>query len=263
LVLAGLLFGCGAAPEPVGEPLGCVPPLLFGHRGTPLLAPENTLEAFAYAADSGGDGLEVDVRMTADAQLVVLHDAGLERTTGQPGRVSDYTLEQVQALDAGSWFDPSFAGAHVPSVAEVLDVYADGEQLFLWDLKELAAAEQLVDEVQARGLEARSLWSSWTPSILARIRERLPLARTALYTDHLDDLNGLDPATIPVVRVPKDLEADVDVVESIAAMGFGTAISGSLISWQTEERALTEIGLVNNMELTWQRRVERKPAQCP
>lgn len=79
-------------------------PLLFAHRGTSTMAPENTLAAFGFAAQHAADVLETDVRLSADGRVMVTHDATLERTTDGSGRVREQTLAELQELDAGYRF---------------------------------------------------------------------------------------------------------------------------------------------------------------
>jgi glycerophosphoryl diester phosphodiesterase len=105
-------------------------PLLFGHRGASRHAPENTLEAFDLAARQGANVLEMDVHMTADGEVVVLHDAELARTTDGHGEVSTHTFAQLCALDAGARFvDPngtrSFVGrgCKIPRLIDVLRAF--------------------------------------------------------------------------------------------------------------------------------------------
>ncbi|HZN03712.1 MAG TPA: glycerophosphodiester phosphodiesterase family protein [Candidatus Polarisedimenticolia bacterium] len=97
-------------------------PLVLAHRGSRLRAPENTLEAFALALQEGADGIELDVRRTADGVPVVLHDPALDRTTDGRGPLAVTTFADLRRLDAGAWFDRRHRGAHVPSLAEVLDL---------------------------------------------------------------------------------------------------------------------------------------------
>ena len=92
-------------------------PALVAHRGLLRHAPENTLAAFAACLDLNL-GFELDVRRTKDGHLVVLHDATLDRTTTGKGKLADHTLAQLRKLDAGSWFDPAFAGEKVPTLDE-------------------------------------------------------------------------------------------------------------------------------------------------
>ena len=95
-------------------------PILVAHRGLLRHAPENTLPAFAACLELG-IGFELDIRTTKDGHLVVLHDDSVERTTDGPRQsIRDMTLDQVRQLDAGSWFDPAFAGVGVPTLEETL-----------------------------------------------------------------------------------------------------------------------------------------------
>ena len=120
---------------------------LIAHRGASAYAPENTLEAYKLAMQQGATFVEQDLQITKDGVLVCLHDLTLERTTNVatvfPDRftlegsvkhwyVSDFTLREIQQLDAGSWFDPKFAGIKIPSWQEAIDssgvkVFGEGE----------------------------------------------------------------------------------------------------------------------------------------
>ncbi len=94
---------------------------IIGHRGFSARAPENTLASVEAALRAGADAVEWDVHVAADGTPVVIHDATLGRTTNGVGPVRRRTLAQLQGLDAGSWFDPSFAGERIPSLAQALD----------------------------------------------------------------------------------------------------------------------------------------------
>lgn len=93
---------------------------ISAHRGAKGYAPENTMAAFRRAAELGADSVELDVHLTADDHIVVIHDEALDRTTNGTGYVRDHTWDEIRALDAGSWFAPDFAGERVPLLAEVL-----------------------------------------------------------------------------------------------------------------------------------------------
>lgn len=95
---------------------------IMAHRGSRINRPENTLAAFEEAVRVGADGIELDVHLSQDGQVVVLHDETLDRTTDGSGFVHEWTLADLQQLDAGSWFDPAFSGQRIPSLAEVLDL---------------------------------------------------------------------------------------------------------------------------------------------
>ena len=94
-------------------------PLVLAHRGASQLAPENTLAAFHKAVEVGADGIELDVRLTKDKHVVVIHNRRVDRTTTGHGLVGTHSLEVLKSLDAGSWFGAEFAGELVPTLDEV------------------------------------------------------------------------------------------------------------------------------------------------
>ena len=93
------------------------------HRGASGHAPENTMEAFQKGFEMKADYIEIDVQMTKDGELVVIHDTTVDRTTNGTGKVGDLTLEEIRQLDAGSWFSEAYAGEIVPTFEEVLDAF--------------------------------------------------------------------------------------------------------------------------------------------
>ena len=97
-------------------------PPIVGHRGAAGLAPENTLAGILRAYREGAGWVEFDVKLTADAVPILMHDDKLGRTTDGRGKVAAKTLEEIQSLDAGSWFAPEFAGERVPTLAAALEL---------------------------------------------------------------------------------------------------------------------------------------------
>ncbi|GAA0492335.1 glycerophosphodiester phosphodiesterase [Streptomyces stramineus] len=138
-------------------------PVAIGHRGVPVLAPENTLASVDRAADLGIRWVENDVQRTRDGALIVMHDTTLDRTTDAeqrfPGRapwkVADFTLAEIQKLDAGSWFDGRFAGERVPTLQRYLERVDRHRQKLLLEVKapELypGIERQLVSELRRTG----------------------------------------------------------------------------------------------------------------
>lgn len=152
-------------PRP-GHPYLAGAPLLFAHRGGSLLAPENSMEAFRRAVELwGADILEMDVRLTRDNELVVIHDETVDRTTDGTGPVRDHTLAQLSELDAGFRFrDPAgrrsyrAAGVRIPTFAEVLEAFPHTRLNV--DAKVPEATPRLVKLVAARGAQDRVLLAS-------------------------------------------------------------------------------------------------------
>ncbi|TVP75861.1 MAG: glycerophosphodiester phosphodiesterase [Gemmatimonadales bacterium] len=149
-----------------GRPYMAGAPLLFAHRGGAALAPENTMEAFRGAVHHwGADVLEMDVHLTADGVLVVIHDDTVDRTTNGSGPVADLTLSQLRELDAGHAFldlegTPSFRdrGVRVPTFQEVLDAFP--RTRLNVDAKAPAAARPLQTLVREQGESHRVLLAS-------------------------------------------------------------------------------------------------------
>ena len=97
--------------------------IIIGHRGASGYAPEHTFASWDLALTMSVDYIEQDLQMTSDGVLVVMHDPTLDRTTSGSGEVIRHTLAEVQALDAGAWFDPKFAGERVRTLCELFERY--------------------------------------------------------------------------------------------------------------------------------------------
>jgi len=102
-----------------------MPPRIVGHRGAKASSPENTLAAFRRAHAQGASWVEFDAKLTKDGEVVIIHDATLERTTNGTGNVADRTLREIRELDAGSWFGAEFAGERVPMLVEALALFVE------------------------------------------------------------------------------------------------------------------------------------------
>jgi glycerophosphoryl diester phosphodiesterase len=126
------------------------------HRGASGHAPENTLSAFDKALEMKADYIEIDVQMTQDGELVVIHDTTVDRTTNGTGAVGDYTLNEIQQLDAGSWFGEEFAGERIPTFEEIIDRYRGKIGILI----ELKSPEQYpgVEEKVAEALMQRNMY---------------------------------------------------------------------------------------------------------
>jgi len=135
----------------------------------------------------GADGIEFDVRLCADGVPVVIHDATVDATTDGSGPVAKMTLSALKELDAGSWFDPAFAGERIPTLTEVLEVVG-GRLLLNVELKGGALLNDrleraVADEIECHGLADQVLLSSFNPLILRRVQRIDPLLSTGLlYT---------------------------------------------------------------------------------
>lgn len=148
--------------------------LIYAHRGASGYAPENTLEAFRLAMEMGADGFELDVHMSKDGELVVIHDETVDRTTNGTGLVRDHTLAQLKALDASCGM-ANYQNARIPTLAEVfalvqnthhlVNVEIKTDEWFYPELEEkcLALAKEM-------GMEDRVIYSSFNHFTLKKLR---------------------------------------------------------------------------------------------
>lgn len=161
--------------------------IVVGHRGASRYLPENTMASFAKGVEMGADAIELDVHLTADGQLAVIHDDTLDRTTDRSGRIADLAMEDIRAADAGARFVPAggedtpFAGqGHtVPTLPEVLDWLPDDIGLVI-EIKARAAADAVVAAVASHPVRSsgRLAVISFDEATIDEVREQDPVIRT-------------------------------------------------------------------------------------
>ncbi|MFA5040561.1 MAG: glycerophosphodiester phosphodiesterase family protein [Bdellovibrionales bacterium] len=132
-----------------------IPPFI-AHRGAPKLAPENSLESFIVARDSGAKWIETDVKLTSDGIPILIHDETLDRTTNGQGLVSQTSWKTIQTLDAGSWFSPAFSNTRVTSLTEMLTFCSSSRMRLILELKPSPGRTQAT--VMVTLIEASKMW---------------------------------------------------------------------------------------------------------
>jgi len=217
LVTGAVLIGAGAPisfgpppPPPPTEPWLARRPLVIAHAGGDLEAPHETLYAYKHAIAAGADMLEMDLRLSADHQLMVMHDDTLDRTTNATGAVRDLTVAQLQALDNGYWFVPNCWSCHdrppseytlrgvrtgatpppagytaadftIPTFEQMLTNFPD--RLMDIEIKDgpdgMAAAEALAARLNGSPQAARVVVVSFDDTILAHFHELAPTIATS------------------------------------------------------------------------------------
>jgi glycerophosphoryl diester phosphodiesterase len=168
---------------------GIARPLLFAHRGLSSIAPENTMAAFKMARDLGIPGVELDVHLTSDGKLAVIHDHSTARVSGVPLELERSSWKDLSALDIGSWKDGKWKGERLIELAELFEELGDS-LYFDVELKsnlssdyglEAAVAACLRDAFASKaGLTGRILVSSFNPMALARFKYLAPAIPTAI-----------------------------------------------------------------------------------
>jgi glycerophosphoryl diester phosphodiesterase len=172
--------------------------VIIGHRGARFEAPENTLPGFRYALELGLDAVEFDVRMSADGDLLVMHDETVDRTTNGHGNVADLTLADLRALDARAAFPDWDEPCIIPTLDEVLDLVGHlGELLIEIKSDAQARLERIVPETVAtitrRGLGERVTLTSFAPEALAIAQREAPDIRRG-YIGKWDERQYLNTA---------------------------------------------------------------------
>ena len=168
-------------------------PLIVAHRGLLLHAPENTLPNFRACLELRL-GFEFDVQRTKDGQLVCIHDGTVDRTTNGAGKVDELSLSELQALDAGSWFDRGFAGEKPPTIEEVLALvsqYRQRDVLIAVDLKAANVEQEVVRLAEKYKVLDRLLFIGRTitePSVRRAIKKASSHAHAATVANTPDEL---------------------------------------------------------------------------
>lgn len=237
-------------------------PVNMAHRGASAHAPENTLEAFRLAAESGAGGLETDVHMTRDGHIAAIHDDSVDRTTNGSGLVREMTLREVQFLDAGYHFTPDGGdnypyrgvGARVPELGEVLRAFPD--LAVNVDIKEAQSGveEAVLGVIRGAGAEGRVLVVSEWSAVIRRFRElsggRVRTGASGgeilrFYQLHWLRLEGLVRPAYERLQVPAYHRGREVVTRRLveAARGMGIRVDVWTIDEPAEMRRLLDLGV--------------------
>ncbi len=157
--------------------------VLYAHRGASGAAPENTMAAFRAAALQQADGIELDVQLSRDGEVVVCHDERVDRTSTGRGLVKDLTLAALKAMDFGSWFAPQYAGETIPTLAEVAAWIAPTPMSLNIEIKNGpilydGIEEKVAEIIDAFALKERVIVSSFYHPSLIKIAGLCPGVRT-------------------------------------------------------------------------------------
>ncbi|MDN4494788.1 glycerophosphodiester phosphodiesterase [Ureibacillus aquaedulcis] len=187
---------------------------IYAHRGYSAKYPENTLPAFQAAANLPIDGVEFDVHLTKDGRVVVIHDESIDRTSNGVGYVKDMTLEELREYDYGSWFSEEFAGAKIPALGEVLNIFRGTDLRVNIELKSdifaYAGIEELVlQEVEALEMMDQVVISSFDHEAVARIAQLAPnVENAALFVNTILDVAAYQ-AKLPAKALHVSLPSSV------------------------------------------------------
>ncbi len=185
---------------------------MCAHRGASGVAPENTIASLQAALDSGAMMVELDVQATSDDALVVFHDDQLDRTTNGHGFIRHCTLDDVQALDAGSWFGSQFTNEHVPLLADALELVR-GRAYVNIEIKPLTASEE----------SAKTIYSIVQTVMNSQMSDYVVFAS---FDHHaLLYIKSVDPHLRTIaLNVPNDERLPHEVVRGCHADGYGCSL---------------------------------------
>ncbi len=232
-------------------------PAIVGHRGAAAHAPENTLASFRLGFELGADAIEGDFWLTRDGRIVAMHDRDLHRTTGDPRSVADVTLEEIRALDAGSWGDwkdAGFGGESVPTLEEVLEIVPIGRGILI----EIKDSPRIV-EALAAALDASELTTdqvtviSFDADVIASLKQRAPKWKAFWLTSFKERDGVWRPTIDEVVATARRIKADGVDVQAETAVVDGSFVKSvreaglEVHVWTVNDAALarrmTEIGV--------------------
>ncbi|EGE46154.1 glycerophosphoryl diester phosphodiesterase [Streptomyces sp. ACT-1] len=206
--------------------------LTLGHRGVMGVEPENTLRSFVRAEASGMDAIELDLHLSKDGALVVMHDVDVDRTTDATGPIAARTLAELRELDAGR-------GERIPVFEEVLEAVSSPLQA---EIKDVAAARALADVIRERDLVGRVEVSSFHDEAVTEIARLVPGVRTVLIAsrwgpDVVDRAKAAGAATLALnIR-----RLTLEIVEQ--AHSEGVKVIGWVVNTQDHLRLARALGL--------------------
>jgi len=202
-----------------GAPRAC---MVIAHRGASSSAPENTLAAFDLALEMGARHLELDVELTRDGHVVVIHDDTVDRTTDGSGPVTAHTLDELRRLDAGRWFGAAFAGERIPTYEDVLVRYRGRAHLHT-EIKGRAPelSRQTVDLIRRHGMESEVTLTSFQRVRLEEVRAYAPELPSGWLVTDVSETTLAEARRLGLVQLcPRAPLVTRELVQRLHAMGF-------------------------------------------
>lgn len=184
-------------------------PLVLAHRGANKIAPQNTLPAFEKAIQFNADGIETDVHLCKDGEIVICHNYTVDATSNGKGSIDEMTFAELRELDFGSYFSNDFKGVTLPTLAELLTLVKN-MQLINIEIKapkkDNDLVKRVVEEVYKFGVEKNSIISCFNPECIKQVKDIDENIKTALLYE--DDELGNEIMTFGVAKYCQQLKAD-------------------------------------------------------
>ena len=184
-------------------------PLVLAHRGANKVAPQNTLPAFEKAVQFNADGIETDVHLCKDGEIVICHNYTVDATSNGKGSIDEMTFAELRGMDFGSYFSSDFKGVTLPTLAELLTL-VNNMQLINIEIKapkkDNDLVKRVVEEVYKFGVEKNSIISCFDPECIKQVKDIDENIKTALLYE--DDELGNEIMTFGVAKYCQQLKAD-------------------------------------------------------
>ncbi|WP_110716214.1 glycerophosphodiester phosphodiesterase [Salinicola acroporae] len=199
---------------------------ITAHRGSSLVAPENTMASMNQAIADGADYLELDVRLSGDGQVVVSHDNNLSRLTGVDRNISDMTLAEIEQVDVGSYFGDAFVGERIPTFQQILDNARDRIGLYV-ELKPSPGtteelARKVIAQLKASQMTDHAVIASLSPDVIEVVKSQDEELRTTLFLQFV--LPGALHTTDADIIGLRHTQATPSLLRTIHDTGRGVAV---------------------------------------
>jgi glycerophosphoryl diester phosphodiesterase len=159
-------------------------PLIIAHRGESYDAPENTLASVNLAWDRGAEGVEIDVHLSADNKVIVIHDYSTKRTGGRNKKVNKQTLDELKQLDVGSWKNEKYKDEKIPTLSEVLTTIPKGKRLVIEVKSDARILQFLKQDIENTKMEPHQIEIiSFSYSTVAMAKELMPTYKVFYLAD--------------------------------------------------------------------------------
>ncbi len=184
-------------------------PLVLAHRGANKVAPQNTLPAFLKAIQFNADGIETDVHLCKDGEIVICHNYTVDATSNGKGSIDEMTFAQLRGMDFGSYFSQEYKGVTLPTLAELLTLVKNMKLINIEiksPQKDNDLVKRVVEEVYNFGVEKNSIISCFNPECIRQVKEIDDNLKTALLYE--DDELGNEIMTFGVAKYCQQLKAN-------------------------------------------------------
>ena len=213
---------------------------IIAHRGFSAIAPENTVAAFAAALASDASSVEFDLQLSAEGIPIIFHDRNLERITGVPGIINEKSLDEIEQLDAGKWFNEKFVGEKIPTLSEALKILKSVDKFLYFDIKPYhdwteSSIEMLIQLLNQEEILEKCIITSFNETFLGRCQNLFPQINLGYFlvnnSDFLQQIEKAKNAENAVLSTYyKVLFTDPSIVEKSRNQGI------DIVAWTVDDR---------------------------